>query len=56
MFCYLINVEKIEFFFIKKDRLITIRIVFGFYQSKIGPKLALLMLFVHLEHWIIQML
>ena len=35
-------------FFNKKDRLITIRIIFGLYQSKIDPKLALLMLSVHL--------
>ena len=41
MFCYLIFVEEIEFFY-KKDRLFTIRIIF----DKIGPNLALLMLFV----------
>ena len=46
MFCYLINIKKIHFFN-KKDRLITIRIVFGLYQAKIGPKLAPLMLFDH---------
>ena len=45
MFCYLFNVEKIDFLN-KKDRLITIRISFALYQSKIGRKLALLMLFV----------
>ena len=45
MFCYLIIVEDIEFFY-EKDRLFTIRIIFGLYQSKIGPILALLMLFV----------
>ena len=55
MFRYLINVEKVAFFN-KKDRLITIRIIFGLYQSKIGPKLALLMLCVHSEHLIIWML
>ena len=48
MIHYLIIVEEIEFFieFFKKDRLFTIRIIFGLYQLKIGPKLALLMLFV----------
>ena len=45
MFCYLIIVEEIGFFY-KKDRLFTNQIIFGLYQSKIGPKLALLMLFV----------
>ena len=46
MFCYLFNVEK-SIFNKKKDRLITIRNIFELYQTKIGPKLALLMLFVH---------
>ena len=44
MFRYLIIVKEIEFFY-KKDRLFTIRIIFGLYQSKISQKLALLMLF-----------
>ena len=33
MFCYLINVEKIEFFN-KKYRLITIQILFGYTSSR----------------------
>ena len=45
MFFYLIILEEIEFSY-KKGRLFTIRIIFGLYQSKIGPKLAQLMLFV----------
>ena len=35
-----------------KDRLILSRILFGLLQSKFGPKLALLMLFVYKEHLI----
>ena len=46
MFCYLINLKKNEFF-CKKDRLIKIRINVELHQSKIGPKLTLVMLFVH---------
>ena len=46
LFCYLINVENMELFLKKKEQLITIRIIFGLYQSKIGSKLAPLMLFV----------
>ena len=45
MFGCLIIVEEIEFLY-EKDRLFTIRNIFGLYQSKIGPKLDLLMLFV----------
>ena len=55
IFRYLINVEKIDFFY-KKDWLITVRFIFGLYQFKIGPKRAPLMLFVHKEHLIIRML
>ena len=55
MFCYLIIVEEIKFFY-NKDRLFTIRIIFELYQSKIGPKLSLLMLFVLYEHLIIRIL
>ena len=55
MFCYLIIVEEIDFFY-EKDRLFTIGIIFGLYQSKIGPKLALLLLFNLSEHLVIRML
>ena len=51
--CSLIDLKNIDFFK-KQNGLITIGIVFGLSVSNTGPKLALLLLFLHSEHLIVS--